>query len=265
MQVFDRGVVRRHRDRAAPKFADHDVLVDEIADRFAERLGDSGRKFPTALDLGCHTGGLGRALQRRFGIEVLVQADLSPAMVGSAAGLRVAADEEALPFAGNRFDLVISAMSMHWVNDLPGALIQINRCLKPDGLFLAAMPGGSTLTELRRSFLHAEAEIEGGSSPRVSPFVDVRDAGALLQRAGFARPVAEIDTLCVTYADARGLMRELRGMGEANALIDRRKSVLRRATLEAAADYYRDTFAAADGRIVATFQMLYLTGWGSAP
>jgi len=176
-------------------------------------------------------------------------------------GLGVVADEEWLPFASARLDLVLSSLSLHWVNDLPGTLIQIRRALKPDGLFLAAMLGGETLRELRHALLEADLAKEGGASPRVSPFVDVRDAGDLLQRAGFVLPVADSDTLTVTYDDPLRLMRDLRGMGETNATHERRDRFSRRATFSRAADIYRQTFAAADGRVPATFQVIYLTGW----
>ena len=197
----------------------------------------------------------------RRGVGDVVSADLSDAMVRHAPAPRVVADEEALPFAVGAFDLVVSNFALHWVNDLPGALIQIRRALKADGLFLAAMPGGETLHELRRSLLEAEAAVEGGASPRTSPFADVRDAGALLQRAGFALPVVDTDTITVTYADALALMRDLRSMGETNAVVARRKGMTRRETLFAAASRYQALFADDDGRLPATFEILFLTAW----
>jgi NADH dehydrogenase [ubiquinone] 1 alpha subcomplex assembly factor 5 len=198
---FDRRAVRLHRDRAAPILGAHDFLFAEAAERLADRLDDITRRFPLALDLGCHDGVLARTLKGRGGIETLVQMDLSPAMAARAArfGPAVAADEERLPFAERRFDAVLSCLSLHWVNDLPGALIQARLALKPDGLFLAVMLGGGSLGELRRALLEAEIEAKGGASPRVSPFADLRDAAALLQRAGFAMPVADLDQLRVTY------------------------------------------------------------------
>lgn len=261
MTVFDRRAVRRHRDRAAAGLGEHDFLLAEVAGRLAERLDDVKRRFPLALDLGCHAGELARALAGRGGVETLVSCDLSPRMAGRAGGLAVAADEERLPFAHASFDLVASSLSLHWVNDLPGALVQIRRSLKPDGLFLAALLGGTTLHELRSSLLDAELETEGGASPRVSPFAEVRDGGDLLTRAGFALPVADVDTITVSYADPVKLMADLRGMGEANAARGRRKAVSRRATLMAAARRYRELFGDADGRVPATFQVIYLAGW----
>ena len=190
-----------------------------------------------------------------------MSADLSPAMVAHGQGPRVAADEEWLPFADQSLDLVTSLFALHWVNDLPGALAQIRRSLRPDGLFLAAMLGAGTLTELRTSLAQAESDLEGGVSPRLSPTVELQDMGALLQRAGFALPVVDLDTITVTYADAFALMRDLRGMGETNALRQRRKRFTRRATLTAAAEIYRERFADGDGRLPATFQIIWLTAW----
>jgi SAM-dependent methyltransferase len=172
----------------------------------------------------------------------------------------VVADEEALPFRAAVFDLVVSALSLQFVNDLPGALVQVRRVLKPDGLFVAALAGGATLTELRQSFAAAESEIEGGISPRVAPFADVRDLGALLQRAGFALPVTDVDRITARYDSAFALMHDLRRMGASNALIDRRRVPLRRAML-----IYAERFADADGRLRATFDIVWLAGWAPHP
>ena len=261
MNVFDRRLVRLHRERAARLLERHDFLLREVAERLLDRLEDTTRRFPAALDLGCHSGELGRALNGRGGVELLVQADLSPAMARRAGGLTVALDEEALPFAEASFDLVLSNLSLHWVNDLPGALLQARQALKPDGLFLAAMLGGETLHELRAALLEAELEVEGGAGPRISPFADLRDAGGLLQRADFAAPVIDRDQITVTYPDALALMRDLRGMGETNAAHTRRHGFSRRGTLLRAAALYAEHFARQDGRIPATFQVIYLTGW----
>lgn len=261
MNVFDRAAVRRHRDRAAAGFAGYSFLFEEIAERLADRLEDVVRDFPTALDLGCHTGEVGRALRGRKGIERLVQCDLSPAMAAAAGGLRVAGDEELLPFADGSFDLAVSNLSLHWVNDLPGALLQLRRALKPDGLFIGAMLGGDTLFELRRCLMEAELDLTGGVSARISPFAEVRDAGGLLQRAGFNLPVVDSDTLTVTYDSAFKLMADLRGMGETNAGLNRRRRPTPRALLIDAARRYAELFSEPDGRVTATFQVLYLAGW----
>ena len=268
-EIFDRRVVRRHRDRAAGGIESNDFLLREVAERLVDRLEDVRRAFPRALDLGCHHGVVAEALAGRGGIESLVQADLSPAMArraarrsaGNGPAAVVVADEEALPFAEGSLDLVVSVLSLHWVNDLPGALLQIARALKPDGLFLAAMIGGDSLKELRTALMQAEMEIEGGVSPRVSPFADLRDLGSLLQRAGFALPVTDLDSITVTYPSALALMHELRGMCESGADRNRRRSLSRRATLARAAVLYEETFAGPDGRLPATFEIVYLTGW----
>lgn len=259
--MFDRRQVRRQRDRAACRFAEHSFLFAEVADRLADRLLDVKRTFPLAVELGCHGGVLARLLAGRGGIGRLVQCDLSPVMAAEGGEFALAADEEALPFASRSFDLALSNLSLHWVNDLPGALVQINHALKPDGLLLATMFGGETLVELRRCLMDAEIELEGGASPRVSPFAEVRDAGSLLQRAGFALPVVDIDTITVTYQEPLLLLADLRGMGETNATVARRKTFTRRATLARAMELYQHRFADRDGRVTATFQVLTLTAW----
>jgi SAM-dependent methyltransferase len=253
---FDRRAVRAHRARAD---AAHDFLIREVAERLADRLDDVKRSFALALELGCHSGELAAALGGR--IPRLIQADASEALVRRASGLRLVADEEFLPFAEGTFDLVVSALSLHWVNDLPGTLVQARRALKSDGLFLAAMLGGETLRELRRCLIEAEASVAGGASPRVSPMAELRDAAGLLQRAGFALPVADLDELTLTYADPLALMRELRGLGETNALRLRPKGFMRRDVLFEAARLYAERFATPDGRVPATFQVIWFAGW----
>ena len=264
VQVFDRQLLRARRDRAATRCAGHDFLFREAATRLSDRLADLRHQFPLALDLASHAGKLTDELRTEPSIGTVVSMDLSAGMVRRAGASAVVADEEALPFGLNTFDAVFSCLGLHWVNDLPGALSQIRQCLKPDGLFLAVMLGGDTLCELRESLLWAEAEIEGGASPRISPFARLDDVAGLLQRAGFALPVADMDSLTVTYTDALGLIADLRGMGESNALIERRRGPLRRATLAAAAGYYAQLFGN-EGRVPATFQLLYLTGWAPHP
>ena len=263
--VFDRRALRRRRDRAARTFPDHDFLIREVGARLLDRLDDVKRRFPVALDLGCRNGLLADMIGPRGGIGALVQCDSSAEMVRRAPSPRLVGDEEGLPFADDSFDLVLSCLNLHWVNDLPGALVQIRRILKPDGLFLAAFFGGQTCRELRVALTAAEAEIEGGASPRVAPFADVRDAGNLLARAGFALPVADTDTLTVSYGDAFRLMADLRGMGESNVLAERRRSPTRRGTLFKAAEDYVARFAGPDGRLPATFEVIFLTAWKPAP
>ncbi len=264
MNVFDRRLVRRHRDRAAETLDGHDFLFREVAERLADRLDDVTRQFPRALDLGCHGGEIAANLRGRGGIETLIQCDPSVAMARRAAGngsLTLAADEELLPFAPASFDLVISNLSLHWVNDLPGCLLQVRDSLKPDGLFLAAMLGGDTLQELREVLMEAELSESGGVSPRISPFADLRDAGGLLQRAGFALPVVDGDRLTASYPDILKLMRDLRLMGEGNAGQARAGRGLRRATIARADELYRQRFGDMDGRLPASFQIIYLTAW----
>lgn len=262
--VFNRRAVRLNRDRAAARFAEHDFLFREVAGRLLDRLDDVTRAFPLALDLGCRTGTLRQMLEGRNKVGTLIQCDLSERMVRIAGG-GAAADEEALPFAPGTFDLVVSALALHWTNDLPGALVQIRRALKPDGLFLGALFGADTLKELRRALTEAELDVAGGASPRVAPFADVRDLGALLQRAGFALPVVDVDTITVSYADPLRLMRDLRGMGEANAVAARYGRFSRRALFAAAAERYLRTHAGPDGRVPATFQVMFLTAWSPHP
>ncbi len=261
--VFDRDLVRRHRERAAARLEAHDFLFRAAADLLGDRLLDVARPIETALDLGCHGGELGPSLAAR-GVGRVVHADLAWGMAARAragGGAVVVADEEWLPFRAAAFDLVISNLSLHWVNDLPGALIQARQVLRPDGLFLASILGAGTLAELRTVLLDAEAETAGGAAPRVSPFADVRDAGGLLQRAGFALPVVDRDILTVAYEDAFALMADLRGMGETNALHERHRGFMRRDTLMRAAELYRERFGRPDGRIPASFEIVTLTAW----
>lgn len=261
LMIFDRKLLATHRTRAAGNFAKFDFIMRRVGEEITDRLALVNREFPLALDLGCHTGLLSRSNLAPGKIATLISADLAPAMLAQLPGLRVAIDEEALPFADQSFQLIASALSLHWVNDLPGTLIQIRRTLAPDGLFIGALLGGDTLTELRQALSEAEIECEGGLSPRISPFVDLRDMGMLMQRAGFALPVVDSDRVSVRYANMFALMADLRGMGETNALIERRKTPLRRSTFLRAAQIYQEKFGLADGRIAATFEIITATGW----
>ncbi len=265
MNIFEPRLVRAHRTRAAAGLDQHDFLFREVAERLADRLSDTTRTFPLALDLGCHGGEFGEIVGARGGIEALIQCDPAAAMARRAGGLALAAEADALPFGEGKFDLIVSNMSLHWVNDLPGALIQIRQALKPDGMFLATLAGGGTLGELRSALLEAETELAGGASPRVSPFVELRDAGALLQRAGFALPVADGDLIPVRYENALRLMADLRGMGEANALAAMARHFTRRDIVMRAVEIYRERHEGSDGRIPASFQIVYLTGWAPDP
>lgn len=258
---FDRQLVARHRTRAAHSFSAADFLVRRAADEIGGRLQTTNRTFHTALDLGCHNGLLARDILGNAGVKTTISADISAAMATQAPGHRLVADEEFLPIKSASLDLITSALSLHWVNDLPGALLQMRQALRPDGLFLSALFGGETLHELRDVLMQAEAECEGGVSPRVSPFADVRDLGGLLQRSGFALPVVDADQIIVRYDTMFNLMNDLRAMGETNAITERRKRPLKRTTLMRAAQIYQEKYADPDGRIRATFEILYATGW----
>ena len=253
--IFDRQLLRARRQRAE-RLGASDFLVERVAEDVAERLSVVLRQFDLAVDLGTAGDAVRRALAESGKVGTVIAA--SPFATGHRA---VVADEEALPFRDGALDLVTSALSLQFVNDLPGALVQIRRALRPDGLFLAALAGGDTLTELRQAFAQAEAEIEDGISPRVSPFADLRDLGALLQRAGFALPVTDVDRITVRYGSPLDLMHDLRRMGATNALTDRRRKPLKRATLMRMIEIYGELFADADGRVRATFEIVWLSGW----
>jgi SAM-dependent methyltransferase len=232
-------------------------LLDRVAADLGDRLSAVLRKFDVAVDLGTPSDAVRRVLAANNNISTIVAAGLD----GDDDGLRVTADEETLPFAERSLDLVVSALALQFVNDLPGALIQIRRALKPDGLLLAALIGGDSLTELRSAFAAAESEVEGGISPRVAPFADIRELGSLLQRAGFALPVVDSERVAVRYDSALALMRDLRRMGATNILHERLRTPLKRSTLERVMAIYADRFADADGRVRATFEIIWLSGW----
>jgi SAM-dependent methyltransferase len=257
--VFDR-MLLRGRARRAGALGLSTFLLERVAEDVGDRLATVLRRFDLALDLGTPGDAVRRALMASGKVGTIITAHVHPRATADGS-LAVAADEEALPFRDASLDLVVSALALQFVNDLPGALIQIRRALKPDGLFLAALAGGDTLTELRHSFAEAEAEIEDGVSPRVAPFADLRDLGALLQRAGFALPVTDVDRLTVRYASPLALMHDLRRMGATNALTERRRRPLKRATLARMLEIYAARFADPDGRIRATFEIVWLSGW----
>lgn len=255
-RVFDRRLLRLRRDRAAATTDRVAPILEDAADRLLDRLDDVTRRFTRALDLGGR--GVVAPRLRARGVPFVVSMDLSPRMAAQAGGLPLAGDEEWLPFAPESFDLVVASLSLHWVNDLPGALVQIRRALRPDGLFLAALPGLGTLQELREALAAAETELRGGLSPRVSPFPDLRDAAGLLQRAGFALPVADAETVPVRYRTAAALLADLRAAGEANAALARDRRTPPRALLPLAAARLPEDAA---GTIPATLRLLVMTGW----
>jgi NADH dehydrogenase [ubiquinone] 1 alpha subcomplex assembly factor 5 len=259
--VFDRALVRRRRERAVLTGDKSDFLFAEIAARLADRLSDVKRSFDVGADLGSRGGHMARATLATGRVGRLYAMDPSPTLSARLPVPSVAGDEEALPFADASLDLAVSSLALHWVNDLPGALVQIRRALRPDGLFLAAMFGGETLWELRQVLTEAELAVSGGVSARVSPMADLRDAAGLLQRAGFALPVADRDPLTVSYTDAWALMRELGDMGESNAVRLRANGPLRRAILAEAVQIYQKRHAIGSGRVRASFEVLYISGW----
>jgi len=257
--IFDRALLRARRRRAAALGAST-FLLDRAAEELADRLATVRRDFAWAVDLATPSDTVRRVLAGNRKVGTIVAAD-ALAGAGAEGVLAVAADPEALPFRDGSLDLVVSALALQFVNDLPGTLVQIRRALRPDGLFIAALLGGDTLSELRQAFAQAESEIEGGLSPRVAPFADLRELGSLMQRAGFALPVTDVDRLTVRYASPLALMHDLRRMGATNALIERSRRPLRRATLERMTDIYLARFADPDRRIRATFEIVHLSGW----
>jgi SAM-dependent methyltransferase len=254
MLVFDRAAVRRHRDRAAATVtAVADILAD-AADRLLDRLDDTTRRFACALDVGGR--GVVAPLLRARGIAT-VSCDLSARMAARAGGPAVAADEEFLPFAPASFDLIVASLSLHWVNDLPGALIQLRQALRPDGLLLASLPALGSFAELRTALAQAESALTGGAAPRVSPFADLRDCAALLQRAGFSFPVADVEDIRLLYASPMAVLHDLRAAGEANAMALRDRRTPPRALFPAALAALPEE----DGRARVTLRLAVLTGW----
>ena len=258
MLVFDRSAVRRHRDRAARSVGQVADVLRDAAERLLDRLDDTTRRFGDALDVGGR--GVVAPLLRARGMRV-VSCDLSPAMAalnrGPDGSTVVAADEECLPFAPASFDLIVASLSLHWINDLPGALLQLRHALRPEGLFLASLPALGTLAELRAALTEAEAEVSGGASPRVSPFPELRDCAHLLQRAGFALPVADLDEIRLLYTDPLALLTDLRAAGETNAVHHRSRSVPPRALLARALA----RLPIEDERVAIRLRMAVMTGW----
>ncbi|HTX50916.1 MAG TPA: methyltransferase domain-containing protein [Caulobacteraceae bacterium] len=262
-RLFDRARHRQRLARAAPRFAGASFLKSRAAEDIVARLETVMREFPVAVDLGARTGDFAAALAASDAagkVGMLVETDLSPVMLAGRPGPRAVVDEERLPFAPGSLDLVVSSLALHWANDLVGALVQIRQALKPDGLFLGAILGGATLTELRQALTEAELEVRGGAGPRVSPFADAYDAAGLLQRAGFDLPVADVDRVAVRYDHILALLADLRAMGETSVLMEGADRPLTRGIVARAGEIYAERFGAG-GRIVASFEILTLTGW----
>ena len=259
-QVFDPGLLVERKKRALRAgIADADFLMRRVAEDLGERLSTVGRDFPEAAVLFCQTATAGDVLNQSGKVGKVHRVEVDAALLGGAVG--TVAAPETVPFPAESLDLAVSLLSLHSMSDIPGVLIQVRRALKPNGLFLGALAGSGTLAELREALLIAETELFGGASPRVAPFVDVRDAGGLLQRAGFALPVADTETIRVRYASMFELMRDLRAMGETSVLVARPRRPVSLRFFTRAAEIYAERHAEADGRIPATFQIVWLSGW----
>ena len=260
-QLFDRALLDARRRRALVRSqAGADFMFKAAVDDLAERLGAVKRHFATVVDLGSPLPIQAERLSSISQIDRIIRIDRLPETItGNRGGL--VGDMEFLPFRDASLDLVVSALALHWISDIPGVLVQIRRALKPDGLFLANLLGGQTLHELRECFTMAEVELTGGASPRIAPFAEIRQLGALLQRARFALPVIDQDRLTVRYDNALELMRDLRAMGSTNALVERARKPLRQEVLLRAAAIYAERFADPDGRVRASFDIISLSGW----
>jgi len=257
---FDRALLAQRRRRACA-LGPVTFLIDRVAEDIKDRLSAVRRRFHVVVDLGTPSDAVRRSILAAGAVERVIAAVPMPETRADERAPIVITDDERLPFRETSLDLVVSGLALQFVNDLPGALVQIRRALKPDGLFLAALVGGDTLTELRQAFAIAETEAEGGVSPRVAPFSDVRTMGALLQRAGFALPVVDVDRVVVRYDSPLRLMHDLRRMGATNLMVERRRGVVRRQTLARLIEVYAERFADPDGRLRASFDIIWLSGW----
>jgi len=269
-EIFDRALLHERRRRLVRRATEAggdglpDFMLRYAAEDVVDRLSMIQRRFDRAVVIGSYHGVVARALEAHGVSEVVEVEPLAELSALSSGAHKIVSDEEALAFEDATVDLAVSVLALQYVNDLPGVLARIRRLLRPDGLFVGVLLGGATLSELRQVMLEAEAEVTGGASPRVQPFVDVRDAGGLLQRAGFALPVTDVERLTVTYPSALHLMRELKAMGAGNVLHERSRVPMRRSILFEASRRYGEAFPADDGpegRITATFELLTLTGW----
>ena len=262
--IDDRAHIR-NRDRAAANFDQFDFLKQAVTERIMDRIDTIRRDLPHVLDIGCHNGVLTEALLASPKITSVSAMDPSPEMARltkQRCGVDVvAAPYDTIPFDGQQFDGIFSAFALHWANDLPGVLIQLRQRLKPDGVMVVALAGGETLGRLRAAMASAESEVSGGMSPRVLPMGDIRDMGGLISRAGLTMPVADSDTITVTYEHLFRLMADLRAMGESNAMNSRVKRMTGKSLLMRAAEIYQQRFGTDDGRISVEFEIITLTGW----
>lgn len=267
LEVFDRGRVAQNRNRAAAQLDQYDFLLERAASDLISRLDDISRSFPTVLDLGSHHGLMSEALDQHSSIGQIFALERAGSLARQTRhrGIpTIQGDEETLPFKDGSFDLISSALSLHWINDLPGALIQIRKALKPDGLFLGCLFAAGTLSELRTSLIEAESSLTAGISPRLSPLAGLQDLAGLLQRSGFALPVADIDHITVRYQHPMSLLADLRGSGEQAAFASKpgqERRPLSRRMLQRTCEVYQDRFSDPDGKVRASFNIAWLSGW----
>jgi len=259
-RVIDKVLLRQRQVRALGRSRPGaEFLLHAAVGELTERLAAVERRFTVGVAIGPRSDALASAMLGSNRVERVFR--IEPAWHAGGSRADLIADDEALPLAPGSVDLIVSALGLQWANDLPGALIQARQALRPDGLFLAALAGGQTLTELRQALFEAETGVLGGASPRVIPMADVRDLGQLLQRAGFALPVADRDSLTVRYDSAFGLFADLRAMGASNPLVDRARNPAGRRLFARAAQAYEERFSDPEGRVRATFELIYLAGW----
>ena len=259
--LIDTASHRQRRERAAAGFGGHNFLKQAVADRIADRVGLMQREFPLVLDLGCHRGEVAQALATTNKVGRVICADPSFGMARRADSPALVMDYDRLCFAANSFDAIVSGFALHWVNDMAGLLGVARRLLKEDGLLLISMPGGTSFAGLRATLAMAETEISGGLSPRVLPMADMRACAGLLTQAGFALPVADSETMTITWADAWAMMRDLRGMGETNALVGRIRHFTGKTMFDRSRAIYGEKFATSDGRVYAEIELITLTAW----
>lgn len=267
IEIFDRSLLNTRRRRANCQHTETncDYLLGAVADDLIDRLSLIKREFGIVLNYGCHNGLLSHSLKQINGIGTIISSDGIYELAARLPTPSVVADEELFPFKAESFDLIVSALTLQWVNDLPGCLMQVRRGLKADGVFLGATLGSESLCELRQVLFQAEEEIYGGASPRVAPFADVRDLGQLLQRAGFSLPVTDRDIIKVNFPSPSKLMQELRQMGASNVLNNRLRSGAQRRLFSRASELYLEQFGDENGRVSATFEIIYLMGWAPHP
>lgn len=253
--------MKMRRDRFAAVAVKHDFLLSRVGADLADRLSTIKRMFDVCANVGSYHGVLSQHLRPLSNVGQMIDVEYCEGLLSQCDGPHVLADDEMMPFADGSLDLVVSGLRLQFINDVPGVLAQVRRALRPDGVFLASVLGGETLTELRQAWLSAEAEMRGGASRRVLPFADVRDYGALLQRAEFALPVVDIDRLTVTYGSPLDLIGELRAMAAGNVLIERSRCPVTRGLLTRVCEIYSDNYADTDGRVPATFDIITMIGW----